>query len=35
MYMYKLDFILNNLDWLINYKTKPNQTNHSSKTNKI
>ena len=25
--MYKEDLALNNLDWLICYKTKPNQTN--------
>ena len=24
--MYKLDFVLNNLQWLICHKTKPNQT---------
>ena len=26
IYMYKKDFALNNLQWLICYKTKPNQT---------
>ena len=26
IYMYKLDLALNNLEWLICHKTKPNQT---------
>ena len=26
VYMYKMDSALNNLSWLICYKTKPNQT---------
>ena len=28
MYMYKQDLTLNNLQWLICQKTKPNQTNY-------
>ena len=26
VYMYKMDLALNNLHWIICYKTKPNQT---------
>ena len=28
MYMYKPDLALDNLQWLIRHKTKPNQTNY-------
>ena len=29
MYMYIMDLALNNLQWLLHYKTKPNQTTMS------
>ena len=33
VYMYKIDLVLNNLQWLIYHQTKPNQTKSIKITN--
>ena len=33
--MYKDDFALNNLEWLMSHKTKPNKIPYESQQNKI